>query len=132
MLTNKRYTIILSAFRDSAPLPHNMNNSIALARYLEDILRVEHHIADGHYHGSEEVSFVVHTNSSRIISIIKAYAFEAHHQDAVVISYNDRAKIDLVFADDSVPLPLGTKFAKGRGDGLSYTTIDGVDWSVSQ
>lgn len=131
MLTNKRYTIILSAEHASNSAAANAANTESLKRYIEVALKEVVYTAIGHYKGERENSLIIHTDSYPLIRHMAMHVFNFYAQEAVLISSNSDADINLKFADNSPAFPLGSHFATGKGDGENYTTLNGIDWSVS-
>ncbi len=88
LLTDKKYTVILSAYLAS----NTALTNLLFTERMKDRLLHEYHVnplrAVGVYKGDSEHSFVVHTNSSHTVGDIKRLALECYGQDSVLVSNN--------------------------------------------
>ena len=133
LLTDKKYTVMLSAFQANLSLEANL---IASAR-LSDRLHNEYHVNPveciGVYHGTSEVSFYIHTNSSHTTSEIKRLGLEVYNQECVLVSNNRKHDIQL-HNDDATTTHIGHTFKqshKPSKGATCYTILNGCDyWSV--
>ena len=132
--TDKKYTVILSAFLDSNS---DLQNLLFTER-MKDRLLHEYHVnplrAVGVYHGSAEQSFVIHTNSSHVVGDIKRLGLECYGQDSVLVSNNRKHDIQL-HMHDCTTMHIGHTFKcyTGVPNGCqAYTVLKGCDyWVVS-
>jgi len=130
--TDKKYTVILSAY---------LYNNGALGNLLDtermkDRLLHEYHVnpirAVGVYQGDAEQSFVVHTNSSRVVGEIKRLALECYKQDCVLVSNNRKHDIQLHWANANTS-HIGHSFRCYTGvpkGCTNYTVLKGCDYWV--
>lgn len=130
--TDKKFTVILSAYQQDAPVVHNLLASDELAILLSLNGSFEVTRAVGCYEGKTEQSFIIHTNSSNTVNELKRLAWD-FEQDCILVSSNRTYKIHLHYPD-SAPLHIGERFAinnKLAGNGLlSYTVLRGEYWAV--
>lgn len=134
LLTDKKYTVILSAYQSTNS---DLQNLLDTER-LHDRLEHEYHVhairAVGVYHGGSEQSFVVHTNSSNTMSNIKRLALNAYHQECVLVSNNRKHDIQL-HNQDATTDHIGHQFKhehKLPKSTDNYTVLNGSDyWSVN-
>ena len=132
MNTNKKYTVILSAEVSTASADENLESSVNLELYLKHVLKLNYDVAIGHYQGSEETSFIIHTDSSSTAEHLISYATRYLNQECVLISYNAKAEVKLYFSDYwKAPLTIGSHFVPNSGDGENYTRLNGKAWSVA-
>lgn len=132
--TDKKYTVMLSAFIKDSSLKTNL----MLTARMKSRLHEEYHVNPieciGVWHGESEVSFYIHTNSSNTVTELKRLALNAYHQDAVLISNNRRHDIQLHNSDATTD-HIGTKFVQCHNPnqvGAGYTILNGRDyWSVN-
>ncbi len=133
LVTDKKYTVILSAYQAANSELDNLRDSQILHRFIEVYCHCHAINAVGVYNGSAELSFVIHTNSSNTVHQLKRSAFEVNNQECVLISNNRKHDIQLHFAD-AVTSHIGTKFVhndKAPKQATSYTILNGYDyWSV--
>jgi len=131
MYTNKKYTVILSASLEGASYSENLQNAGSLQKYLEYCLYLEIEQAVGHYRGTEELSFVIHTNQLHLVNHLCEYAIKYLKQECVLVSYNLNSIINLVYSEHSETI--GARFVPNKGDGENYTRLQGGNnWSVAQ
>lgn len=130
--TDKKYTVILSAYNQDAPTVDNLLASDLLASVLSVNLNLEAIRAVGCYQGQTEQSFIIHTNSSNVVEQLKRVAWDLS-QDCILVSNNRRHVIRLYYPE-TAPLEIGERFAinnKLAGNGLlSYTVVRGEYWAV--
>lgn len=132
--TDKKYTVILSAYLDS----NTALTNLLLTERMKDRLLHEYHVnpirAVGVYQGDSEQSFVVHTNSSRVVGEIKRLGLECYHQDSVLVSNNRKHDIQL-HMHDCTTQHIGHTFKCYTGvpkECQAYTVLKGCDyWVVS-
>ncbi len=131
--TDKKYTVMLSAY---LPCNEELTNLLFTERLYDRLLH-EYHVnpirAVGVYHGGAEQSFVIHTNSSRVVGEIKRLALEVYYQECVLISNNRKHDIQL-HNMDATTSHIGHGFKcqdKAPKGATSYTVLNGCDyWSV--
>lgn len=132
LLTDKKYTVILSAYHPSnEPL-----TNLLFTERMHDRLLHEYHVnpihAVGVYQGGSEQSFVVHTNSSHVVGDIKRLALECYHQECVLVSNNRRHDIQL-HNSDATTSHIGHSFRCYTGvpkGCTNYTVLRGQDYWV--
>jgi len=133
LLTDKKYTVMLSAYQDSNTDLQNLIDSEALAFYIEHELHAHAIRAIGVYHGKAELSFVVHTNSSHIMSKLKRHGLEVFNQECVLVSNNRKHDIQL-HNSDATTSHIGHGFKmqfKAPKGATAYTILNASDyWSV--
>ena len=131
--TDKKFTVMLSAYQATNT---DLQNLIASA-LMKDIITNSMHChaitAIGVYNGRAEVSYVVHTNSSQIMTRLKRYALDECEQECVLVSNNRKHDIQL-HNSDATTAHIGNKFRrqdKVDKHATSYTVLNGTDyWSV--
>ncbi len=131
MYTTKRFTLILSAFEESNTLETNLNNTDSLKHIVELLTEEPAITATGCFEGETEQSFIIHTDSFKVLRDLAEYAISFFNQECVVISYNDIAEIDLFLGAGKAAQRIGSHFVPGKGNGLNYTTFDRKSWSVA-
>lgn len=132
--TDKKYTVILSAYLDTNT---GLTNLLLTAR-LKDRLLNAYHVhpiaAVGVYQGVGEQSFVIHTNSSHTMGDLKRLGLEVYGQDSVLVSNNRRHDIQL-HMQDCTTKHIGNvlKHYQSMPKGChNYTVLNGCDyWVVS-
>ena len=132
LLTDRKFTVILSAY-----LPSNepLQNLLFTER-MNDRLLHEYHVnpirAVGVYQGDSEQSFVIHTNSSRVVGEIKRLALDVYHQDSVLVSNNRKHDITLHMQDaNTVHIGHSFRCYTGVPDGCKcYTVLNGCHYWV--
>lgn len=131
--TDRKYTVILSAYHPSNSELQNLIDTEALAFYIEHELHAHAIRAVGVYKGSASQAFVVHTNSSRIMCELKRHGLEAFNQECILVSNNRKHDIQLHAADANtshVGHAFKMTFKPSKG-ATSYTILNGSDyWSV--
>lgn len=131
--TDKKYTVMLSAYQSNATELTNLINSARLHDRLEQHYHVHAIPAVGVYHGSAEQSFIIHTNSSHVMSDIKRLGLEVYNQECVLVSNNRKHDIQL-HNSDATTSHIGHGFKcqdKAPKGATSYTVLNGCDyWSV--
>lgn len=133
MNTNKKFTIILSAFDNRACNAANYRAHIALLAYItartDDV-----HQAMGMYKGEVELSYVVNTNSSNIVSQLREHAWYRCNQQCVLVSNNRKNEIGLYHSDWEQNDTIGSRFVPHttapRGVD-AYTYVDDVYYTVA-
>ena len=133
LITDRKYTVIISA---SIAKNDPLYNLISTER-MHDRLTREYHVnpirAIGVWQGIGEQSFVIHTNSSRVVGEIKRLGLEVYHQEAVLISNNRKHDVQLHHIDATTS-HIGHGFkCTNRAPALGcYTILNGQDyWSVT-
>ena len=124
MLTNKRLTLIVSAFQGRETLAVNHANTEDLRHYLAIATSGDIIPSIGHYKGDTEKSFVVHLNDTIEAFNIYRHVIDHYNQECVVFASYEDAAIALWYDESAVKI--GTHFI--RGTGLGYTTVNGEDW----
>lgn len=134
LITDKQYTVIVSAHQASSTPLQNMIANQRLQHYLEHDCYCHAIPAVGVYHGTAELSFVVHTNSANTMAQIRRSAFEMDNQECVLISNNRKHDIQLHYPDTCKHI--GHKFIMTEEHApkgwQSYTILNATHyWSVS-
>ncbi len=133
LTTDKKYTVMVSAYRASN---NALENMIDTERLYD---RLEHHY---HVHAIRAISvnpssvrqvFIIHTNSSHDMAEIKRLALNAYHQTSVLVSNNRKHDIQL-HDINACTTHIGHSFKSQRYSAPSeqcYTIINGQDyWSI--
>lgn len=130
--TDKKYTVILSAYRSGGSA---LTNLLLTAR-LKDRLLNAYHVhpitAVGVYHDEAEQSFIIHTNSSHTMGDIKRLGLEIYGQDSVLVSNNRKHDIQL-HMQDCTTQHIGHQFKHYQSlpkGCLNYTVLNGCDYWV--
>ncbi len=129
LTTDRKYTIILSAYQSDHTSLQNLLVTEQLHYVLEHDMHVNPIRAIGVYNGEAEQSFVVHTNSCQVMGQIRKLGVETLNQECVVVSHNRRHEIKL--HGEIVNTLIGSKFTHSRKapKGVpSYTILNGVDY----
>lgn len=128
--SDKKFTIIFSAKQRDVSDVLNALNTDSLAHHLNEVLHVDFIRAVGVYDGELEQSFIVHTNSSHMVSNIKRYVFDKYNQDSVLVSVNRDCKaISLMYPHGDF-VRIGTTFTQlgGAPSKGNYTVLNGTDY----
>lgn len=130
--TDKKYTVILSAYQDISTPLQNMVDTDRLHYFIEHNCHLHAIRAVGVYKGGSEQSFVIHTNSSNSVSNIKRHVLIAYSQECVLISNNRKHDIKL-HGGDGNNTDIGKRFihshtAPKRTD--NYTVLNGTDYYI--
>ena len=132
MKTDKKFTVILSAYTEANSQIQNLIDSEALYNKLANLQGgfVNPIRAVGVYAGKPEQSFVIHTSAHTILEQVKFLAFE-YNQECVLVSKNRDNHISLHYPTGKSPMHLGERFASACIDSLMpITVVDGVAWTV--
>jgi hypothetical protein len=135
MKSPKKFTVILSAY-DHENLSHTFNlvitESLRHKLATHNYTGIPYQPAVGCFKGNAEQCFIVHTNSSHIVNILKSMAWE-YNQECILVANNQKNKIHLHYPD-SAPLLIGERFAVNNkligNKLLSYTIVDNDYWEV--
>lgn len=130
MQTTKKYTAIISAEKTTAGPTGNLLASENLSLYLKYVLKLDVIAAVGHYQGTEETSFIIHTDSLSTVQHLSGYATKYLDQECILVSFNRDNIIYLAYPDGTPPARIGTRFRQGKGDGKNYTSVNGFDYFV--
>lgn len=133
LLTDKKYTVMLSAYQSTNTDLQNLIDTERLFSYIEHYMHVHAIRAVGVYHGGAEQSFIVHTNSSQVVSQLKLHALNEHEQECILVSNNRKHDIQLHNSDaNTTHIGHGFKMTyKAPKGATSYTILNGTDyWSV--
>lgn len=133
MNTNKKYTVILSAWSADAANHINIINTDYLKKYLEYVLYLNIEEAKGCYKGGSEISFVIHTNQLHTVQHLVNYASAVFNQECVLVSNNAEANVSLHYQSKFTHRVecIGALFVPNKGDGENYTLLNGQAWSVA-
>ena len=124
-----KYTAIFSAKQDDVDNLTNLLNNDKLASYLTDEVHCEFVRAVGVYNGGEELSFVVHTNSNRVVRQIEDHVFEAYNQECILVSNNRKHEISLNSVSGRRKVIGSTfKYSLKQPNANNYTVLNGVDF----
>ena len=132
--TDRKYTVIVSAYRASN---NALENMIDTERLFD---RLEHHY---HVHAIRAISvdpssvkqvFIVHTNSGHDMSEIKRLVLNAYHQKLVLVRNNRKHDIQFHYSDANTK-HIGHNFKCVRystpTDKDCFIILDGQDyWSI--
>jgi hypothetical protein len=133
LLTDKKYTVMLSAYQGDCDELDNLLRTEIAAQYIERNLHLHPIRAVGVYHGNAELSFIIHTNSSQKMTELKRYALNECNQECVLVSNNRKHDIQL-HNSDATTSHIGHGFKcqdKAPKGATSYTVLNGCDyWSV--
>ena len=133
LLTDKKYTVMLSAYQAGNSELTNLLNTERMQDRLEHHYHVHAIRAVGVYNGGAEQSFIIHTNSSHTMSDIKRLGLEVYKQECVLVSNNRKHDIQL-HNSDATTSHIGHGFKcqdKAPKGATSYTVLNGCDyWSV--
>ena len=106
MNTNKKFTVILSAFHGTDALTNYVATE-KLARFL-NVLGIDYSRAVGVYEGNPELSFAIHTSRSSVVRLLTTHALHELKQECILVSNNQRRNIKLVYAGNNIQI--GTHF----------------------
>ena len=130
--TDKKFTIILSAYQDSNTVVQNLIDTCKLRAYIEHELHAHHIRAIGVYKGGQEQSFVVHTNSNKVVYACRKQAYDVHNQECVLIRNNRKHEIKLHGSDANNTL-IGEHFmvrSSAPSGCDNYTILNGKDYYI--
>jgi hypothetical protein len=133
LVTDKKYTVILSAYLSNATELTNLINSARMHDRLEHHYHVHAIPAIGVYHSDAEQAYVIHTNSSHTVGDIKRLGLEVYKQECVLVSNNRKHDVQLHNSDcTTTHIGHGFKCRQNAPKGAtSYTILNGCDyWSV--
>ena len=134
LTTDRKYTVMLSAYDPVNSALTNLRNTEKLAWVIEHEIHAHAIRAVGVYNGDAEQSFIVHTNSSQVVSRLKLLALEYMHQECILVSNNRKHDIQL-HNSDATTSHIGHTFkltGKAPKGATSYTILNGTDyWSVN-
>ena len=133
LLTDKKYTVMLSAYQ---PDNDELQNLIDTER-MHDSLEHHYHVhairAVAVCRGEAKQSFVIHTNCRNAMIEVKRMALYTYHQDYVLVSNNRKHDIQLHDCNANTK-HLGHSFKcqdKAPKGTTSYTILNGRDyWSI--
>lgn len=127
--TNKKLTVILSAYQASNTPLQNLIDSEALYAFIEHEVHSHAIRAVGIYKGGHEQSFVIHTNSSSKMVLCRRYSFDVCHQECILVRNNRKHEIKLHGSDGFNTL-IGEHFSQlptaPKQD--DYTILNGKDF----
>ena len=130
LISDKKYTVILSAYQTSNTQLQNLIDTELLRHQLESELHVHPIRATGVYKGEGEQSFVVHTNSHNQAYEVRAIGLHTFKQESVLISNNRRHEVKLHNAGGFNTV-IGERFISA-GHALkghdNYTVLNGTDF----
>lgn len=134
LITDRKYTVMLSAYQAGSSDLDNLVRSERLACYIEHDVHCHAIRAVGVYHGGAELSFIVHTNSNQVMCQLKRLGLHHLKQECVLVSNNRKHDIQL-HNSDATTSHIGHAFKchdKAPKGATSYTVLNGCDyWSVS-
>jgi len=126
-----KFTIIFSAYQSKLPPFTNMLNTDKLAAYLTNNVHVDYERAVGVYREHAEQSFVVHTNCSSKLALIRAIAVDTYNQECILVRQNRSKIVNLRFNDGKVQT-IGHSFKLCTNPDMnkptSYTVLNGTDF----
>ena len=135
MITNKKYTVIVSAWQGTETLENNLVESDNLRCYIQHVLKLKPLQAVGCYNGKSELSFVVHTNRIEVAQGLINHVNTVHFQECGLLSDNAAAKIELIAINGRTSI--GARFAYFSSTALlqakkpdNYTILNGTYWQV--
>lgn len=130
--TNRKYTVIVSAFQESNTAEDNYIATEQLYHFIENAHCHLHAIrAIGAYKGGSELSFVVHTDDMANVAEIRRNAFLVNNQEAILVRHNYKHEVKL-HCNDGVNLMIGSHFIKCKRKpvDMSYTVLNGKDYYI--
>ena len=130
LITDKKYTLILSAYRDDNSNLYNLILTERMFHFLEHECHVHAIRAIGCYRSTVEQSFVVHTNSANVMAQIRRYAFDECNQECILVSHNRHHDIKLHNQDGTNSL-IGKRFNHTNyvpRTTYDYTILNGADY----
>lgn len=130
LVTDRKFTVMLSAYQDSNSELVNLIHTELMHHYIEHDLHVHAIRAVGVYHGGTEQSFVVHTNSSNVVTQLKRYALHEYNQECVLVS-NNRKHVIALHNSDATTQYIGERFTRHYSTpkgANSYTILNGKDY----
>lgn len=134
MNTDKKYTIIVSAFRECYSDLDNFLATEKLASWIIERAHVDYERAVGVYKGAAELSFVIHTNSSNVVSNIRTHCTYELGQDCVLVSNNRQGMVELHNSlQGAGVIKIGKRFVKYNRPPMNaqaYTVLNGTDYYV--
>lgn len=139
MITNKKYTVIVSAWQTSETLENNLIASDELKCYLQHVLKLEPLQAIGFYEKKSEVSFVVHTNQIHTVQHIGGHIYQHYSQICMLVNFNALAAVELHYLSATTLRVerIGTHFETFGGTHQNhvekpdnYTILNGQYWQV--
>jgi len=133
LTTDRKYTVMLSAYQSINSELTNLMETEKLAWIIEHDVHAHAIRAVGVFHGGAEQSFIVHTNSRQVVSMLKLIAIDNLHQECILVSNNRKHDIQL-HNSDATTSHIGHAFKrsdKAPKGATSYTILNGCDyWSV--
>lgn len=134
LITDKKYTVMLSAYQDDNDLLVNLINTEVMRWHIEHAIHAHPIRAVSVYHGCVEQSFIIHTNSSNVVTELKQYALDVFNQECVLVSNNRRHDVQL-HNSNATTTHIGHVFKlahKAPKNAVSYTILNGCDyWNVN-
>lgn len=130
LVTDRKFTVMLSAYQAQCSELDNLVNTELLHHYIEHDLHCHPIRAVGVYHGDTEQSFVIHTNSSNVVSQLKRHVLDEYNQECVLVSNNRKHEV-LLHNQDATAQYIGERFTRHYSTpkgANSYTIINGKDY----
>lgn len=126
-----KFTIIFSAYQSKLSPFANMLNTDKLADYLTNHVHADFERVVGVYREHAEQSFVVHTNCSSKLALIRKVALEEYEQECILVRQNRSKIVNLRFNDGKVQA-IGHSFKVDSHPDMnkpkSYTVLNGTDF----
>ncbi len=121
---------MLSAYQGSNTEIENLVSTELMQHYIEHEVHAHAIRGVGVYHGGAEQSFIVHTNSSQVVTQLRRYALTEHNQECVLISNNRKHEIKL-HNSEGTNTYIGERFTRHYAapkGANSYTILNGKDY----
>ncbi len=130
LVTDKKFTVMLSAYQASNSDIQNLIDTELMHNFIEHDIHVHAIRGVGVYHGGAEQSFIIHTNSSQVVTQLKRLGLEVHNQECVLVSNNRKHEIKLHNSDANNTW-IGERFTRHYSapkGANSYTILNGKDY----
>ncbi len=131
LTTDKKFTIIFSAYQANLSAFENMCNTAKLAAMLDNLIHVDYISAVGVYKEHAEQAFVVHTNCASRLTLIREACTNEFKQECILVRHN-RTK-EVVLRHESAKVShIGHSFKLSKNPdmlkAISYTVLNGTDF----
>ena len=134
LLTDRKYTVILSAYQSYNTELMNLTDTERMYDRLEHHYHVHAVRAVTVNHNSVAQSFVIHTNSRNAMTEVKRLALEAYHQGSVLVRNNRKHDVQSHDSDANTK-HVGQSFShhdKAPKGINTFIILNGKDyWSIN-
>lgn len=96
-MNQQQQVLILSAYLSDLPLRENHIRTLNLSNCIEE-LGIKFRVAEGHYKGSSEISFVTLPKNDDEIQALKDFAFKNFKQESVLFQ-DTNGVTELIYSD---------------------------------